>query len=202
MVAKPKVTLEHEVRWPRRIRTLSEAVRYIEALGYCMLFPVRHVALPSLYYAVAGRNPHDEMVWDELSLMVWRWKDDLPRRRRAFYAKYFRGRGTLISPKMLPHFLAMRHAPLEPQAHARFYAHGRITEDARAIWEVLAIDGPLARLELRHACKMESKAGNRRFQRAIAELQCLLAVVHFGAEQETKAWASGRYELTCRVFPR
>jgi hypothetical protein len=27
-------------------------------------------------------------------------------------------------------------------------------------------------------------------------------VVHFGAEQETTAWASGRYELTRRAFPK
>jgi hypothetical protein len=34
------------------------------------------------------------------------------------------------------------------------------------------------------------------------ELQLLLAVVHFGAEQETAAWASGRFELTACAFPR
>jgi hypothetical protein len=33
------------------------------------------------------------------------------------------------------------------------------------------------------------------------DLQCLLVVVHFGSEQETGAWASGRFELTCRAFP-
>jgi hypothetical protein len=30
----------------------------------------------------------------------------------------------------------------------------------------------------------------------------MLIVVHFGAEQETNAWASGRYELTRRAFPQ
>jgi hypothetical protein len=69
------------------------------------------------------------------------------------------------------------------------------------IWETLQQQGPLATLELRHACKMETKAGNLRFKRAILDLQCLLIVVHFGAEQETPRWASGRYELTCRAFP-
>jgi hypothetical protein len=33
-------------------------------------------------------------------------------------------------------------------------------------------------------------------------LQSLLIVAHFGAEQETKSWASGRYELTYRVFSK
>jgi hypothetical protein len=49
---------------------------------------------------------------------------------------------------------------------------------------------------------MESKAGNVRFKKAMADLQRLLIVTHFGAEQETAAWASGRFELTSRAFPK
>lgn len=197
-----KVRLENEIQWPRRVLTLGEAVKYIDAAGFCLLFSVRNVALPSLYYSVTGRNPHEKMVWDKYSQMVWRWKDELPRRKRALYAKYFRGRGTFISLEMLPHFLAMRDAAVVPDDHERFYAEGRIRGDARVIWEALAKHGPLATLELRNACGMDAKAGNVRFKRAILELQCLLAVVHFGAERETAAWASGRYELTCRAFPK
>jgi hypothetical protein len=198
----PKLTLENEIRWPRRVLTPPEAVKYIDATGYCMLYPVANVPLPSLYYAVTRRDPHNDFVWDKYSVMLWRWKDELPRRRRAYYAKYFRGRGTLISLKLLPHFLVMRDAAVEPRDYERFYAEGRIREDARAIWEALAEHGPLATLELRHACNMDSKAGNARFKRAILDLQCLLVAVHFGVEQETAAWASGRYELTCRAFPK
>ena len=197
-----KVTLENEIRWPCRVLTLAEAVKYINATGYCMLYPVGNVPLPSLYYAITHRNPHTDFVWDKYSVMLWRWKDELPRRRRAFYAKYFRGRGTLISLKMLPYFLAVREAVVTAGDHERFYADGRIHEDARVVWEALEEHGPLATLELRHACKMDTKAGNLRFKRAILDLQCLLVVVHFGAEQETAAWASGRYELACRAFPK
>jgi hypothetical protein len=196
-----KVTLEQEIRWPRRVLAFAEAVKYIDAAGYCMLFPVTNVPLPSLYYAVARRNPHEKMIWDKYSMMVWRWKDELPRRRRAYYAKYFRGRGTLISLRQLPNFLAVQDAPTSPGDHDRFYSDGRIGADARVIWEALDEHGPLATLELRHACKMDSKAGNVRFKRAILELQRQLIAVHFGAEQETAAWASGRYELTSRAFP-
>jgi hypothetical protein len=197
-----KAALENEIRWPRRVLTVAEAVKYIDVTGFCMLFPVTNVPLPSLYYAVTRRNPHVDFVWDKYSMMLWRWKDELPRRRRAFYAKYFRARGTFISLKFLPHFLAMRETAVEPGDHDRFYAEGRIREDARVVWEALAEQGPMATLELRHACKMDTKAGNVRFKRAILDLQCLLVAVHFGAQQETAAWASGRYELTCRAFPK
>jgi hypothetical protein len=195
-------TLESEIRWPRRVLTLAEAVKFIDATGYCMLFPVKGVPLPSLYYAVTRRGLHGKWKWDKYSSMVWRWKDELPRRRRAFYAKYFRGRGTFISLQLLPYFLAMRESAVAPGESARFYSAGRIRDDARMIWEALEEHGPLATLELRNACKMDTKAGNIRFKRAILELQCMLIVVHFGAEQETNAWASGRYELTRRAFPQ
>ncbi len=199
---KGKIALESEIRWPRRVLTPADAVKYIDAAGFCMLFPVANIPLPSPYYAVTRRNPHEKMVWDKYSEMVWRWKDDLPRRRRAFYAKYFRGRGTFISREQLPNFLAMRETACAPGDHARFYEEGRIRGDARVIWEELEKHGPLATLELRHACKMDSKPGNVRFKRAILDLQRLLVAVHSGAEQETAAWASGRYELTWRAFPQ
>src|SRR2546427_4921256 len=191
--------LSREIRWPKRVSTPGNAIRFIDAVGFCLLFPVKNVALPSLYYAVARRIP---ITWDKYAIKLWEWKDNFPRQRRAYYAKYFKGRGTFISLKFLPHFLAMRDAAAAPEDYERFYAAGRITHDAHAIWKSLAELGPLATLELRHACKMDSKAGNVRFKRAMLELQCLLQVVHFGAEQETAAWASGRFELTARAFPR
>ena len=196
-----KPSLGNEIRWPRRVTTLSEARKFIDATGFCMLFPVANVPLPSLYCAVTRRPPTAGIVFDKRFLMLWRWKDDLPRRRRAFYAKYFRTRGTLISLKQLPYFLAMRETAVVPSDHARLYADGRIRDSARVIWKALEEHGPLATLELRHLCHMETKAGNVRFKRAMLDLQCLLVVVHFGSEQETGAWASGRFELTCRAFP-
>jgi hypothetical protein len=134
--------------------------------------------------------------------MLWKWKSSIPRRKRAFYGKYFRGCGTFISLKQLPNFLAMQQTAIEPENYGEFYSAGRITENARAIWEALATIGPLATLELRNVAKMDSKAGNVRFKRAIVELQCMLIVVHFGTEQETAAWASGKFELVCRAFPK
>ena len=197
--------LEGEVRWPaaagrpKRVVTAADAVRFIDSVGYCLLFPIRSLPLPSLYYACARRECTD---WDRYCLRIWKWKDELGRRRRALYTKYFKGRGTFLSLKLLPHFLAMEGSAYAAGDFARAYAAGRITVDARAAWEMLAAHGPLATLELRHACKMDSKAANRRFKKAILQLSRLLLVFHSGAEQETESWASSRFELTARAFPR
>jgi hypothetical protein len=191
----------NEIRWRKRIAGLADARKYIDALGFCLLFPVRNVPLPSLYWPVSRRGPEDEFVFDKYFERIWRWKDELPRRRYALYAKYFRGRGTFISLPYLAYFLAMRETAVTPEDHARVYAQGRIRDDARVIWETLAENGPLATLELRRLCHMGAKAGNVRFKRAMLDLQSLLVVGHFGKEQETGAWESTRFELTCRAFP-
>lgn len=186
----------------KRVRTAADAVRFIDGAGYCLLFPIKRLPLPSLYYACARRDIQLGPSWDKYCERIWEWKDELPRRRRAFYAKYFKQRGTFISLKLLPHFLAMRGSPTAAEEHERFYAAGQVSHHAQMIWRALASHGPLATLELRHACKLDSKGANARFRRAMLELQCLLAVVHFGAEQETAAWASARFELTARAFPK
>ena len=196
-----KASLKNKFHKLKRVRTAADAVRFIDAVGYCLLFPIKRLPLPSLYYACAHRDIHLGPGWDKYCERIWEWKDELPRQRRAFYAKYFKQRGTFISLKLLPHFLAMRGSPTAIDEHERFYIAGQISHNAQMIWHTLAEYGPLATLELRHACKMDSKAGNVRFKRAMLELQCLLAVVHFGAEQETAALASARFELTSRAFP-
>jgi hypothetical protein len=188
-----------ETAWPRPVSTPAEAVRFIDHVGFCALFPVKNVPLPSLYYAVAKRSPTG---WGKHAQLVWKWKDELPKKRRAFYAKYFKGRGTFISLEFLPHFLAMHGTAVAPMQADAFYEAGRVSHDALELWQALAKLGTLPTLELRHACKMETQAGNKRFKKAMLELQGLLIVTHSGAEQETEAWASNRFDLVARVFPQ
>lgn len=189
----------YELPWPRRVRTPADAVRFIDHFGLCVLFPLQNVQLPSLYFALSKRR---DARWDRYAQLIWKWKDELPKRRRAFYAKVLSGRGTFISLKLLPHFLAMHETAVAPAGHESLYSAGRISHDAHVLWQALAEHGPLPTLELRHACKLETQAGNKRFKKAMLELQGLLIVTHSGIEQETDAWASNRFDLVSRVFPK
>jgi hypothetical protein len=189
----------HEPPPAKRIKTIADAVSFIDSVGFCVLFPVKNVALPSLYYAASKRVP---LRWDKYAQLIWKWKDELPKKRRAFYAKYFKARGTFLSLKLLPHFLSMHGSAVEPDDAEAFYKSGRISHDALDLWQELGTHGALATLELRHACKMESQPGNKRFKKAMLELQGLLIVTHSGAEQETESWASNRFELVARAFPK
>jgi hypothetical protein len=188
---------DYEIRPAGRLRTAADAMRFIETVGFCVLFPVKNVPLPSLYFAVSRRA---DVRWDKYAQLIWKWKDELPKKRRAFYGKYFKGRGSFISLKFLPQFLATHGTAIEPREAEAFYQTGRVSHDARELWLALAKHGPLPTLELRHASKMESQAGNKRFKKAMLELQGLLIVTHSGAEQETEAWASNRFDLVARGF--
>jgi len=190
---------KHEIRFPARIKTAVDAVRFLDTVGFCVLFPVKNVPLPSLHYAVAKRRPTG---WDKYAQLIWKWKDELPKKRRAFYGKYFKGRGSFLSLKFLPYFLALHGTAVAASEAEEFYEAGRISHDALELWQALAKRGPLATLELRNACKMETQAGNKRFKKAMLELQGLLIVTHSGAEQETDAWASNRFDVVVRAFPK
>src|SRR6267142_2735707 len=108
----------HELPWPHSIRTSSDATRFIGHVGFCMLSPVKNVPLSSLYYAVAKCQLNG---WDKYAQLIWKWKDDLSKKRRAFYAKYFKGRGSFLFFKFLPHFLAMYGTAVDPGDAVAFY---------------------------------------------------------------------------------
>jgi Winged helix DNA-binding domain len=183
---------------PERVKTIVHAAQFIDSVGFCILFPLKNVPLPSLYYEVSHRS---DARWDKYAQLIWKWKDELPRIRRAFYGKYFKSRGTFLSLESLSYLIAMHETAVRPSDHESLYAAGRISDDARAIWKAIAEHGRLPTLELRHASKMESQPGNKRFKKAMLELQALLLVTHSGAEQETDSWASNRFDLVSRAFP-
>ncbi len=188
-----------------RVRTFAQAARYIDRAAFCLLFPVKGVRLPTLWAAVKGQVPRIFSLvgtWDEDAERLWSWKDDFPRRRRAWYGKYFRGRASLISVAFLPCFYRLAGNDGAADEYEQLYREGKITADARALCHQLHRHGPLAALEFRHALGWTGKRGNRRFQRALAELQCRLLIVHWGTRAETPAWESAVYQLTARAFPR
>jgi len=189
-------------------KNIEQAARYIARVGFCLLFPIKRLPLPSLWGWLKGcpeawwpREFSLTGTWDADSERLWAWKDELPRRRRAYYGKYFRGRGSLIAPAFLPCFY--RLAENFPEASGeRLYRAGKISADACRIYKQLASDGPLPALELRHACGFDSARRNLRFKRALEELQRRLLIVHWGTAQETYGWESNVYELVSRAFPR
>ena len=187
------------------IRTIAQAARYIDRVGFCLLFPSKKLPLPSLIEASKGRalrNYKPCADWSDDFVRLWRWKDELPRKRLAYYGKYFRGRGVFLSLEFLTYFYCLEGNHGTRDEYERLYREGKITADAHAVCAALAKRGPQATLELRYGLGWESKRSNRRFKRALLELQQRLLIVHWGTKAETRAWESAVYQLTARAFPK
>ncbi|MFB3140308.1 MAG: hypothetical protein ACE1Z1_03850 [Candidatus Acidiferrales bacterium] len=190
------------------IRTIAQAARYIDRVGFCLLFPSKKLPLPSLIEASKGRalrNYKPCADWSGDFVRLWRWKDELPRKRLAYYGKYFRGRGVFLSLEFLAYFYCLEGNPARlgaGDALERLYHEGKITTDAHAVCAALVKRGPQATLELRYGLGWESKRSNRRFKRALLELQRRLLIVHWGTKAETRAWESAVYQFTVRAFPK
>jgi hypothetical protein len=195
------------------VRTLKQAARYIDHVGFCLLFPIKGLRLPSLWAAVKGRVPVPSpgegpknfnlvAAWDDDAMKLWEWKDELPRRRLAFSGKVFRGKQSLLSLEFLPCFYCLAENYAAPKGYEPLYREGKLSPAARAICAELYRHGPQATLALRHALGFASARQNRRFKRALEELQRRLLIVHWGVEAETRGWESVVYQLTPRAFPR
>src|SRR5512137_2929501 len=85
-------------RMDLRITTKDQAVEFVNDVGFCFLFPIQNVEMPSLWDAVAGRvvkttNKHSGYEIER----TWGWKDEALDQRLWFYGKLLRSRATLVS---------------------------------------------------------------------------------------------------------
>lgn len=181
-----------------RLRTEADAVRFVNERGFLYFWPIAGVELPSLWAAVAGDRPVSDQ-HDDPGHVTWGWKDRLLGERRWFYAKLLRGKATFVSLAALPYFYALsenygdyRHDYLA------LYEEGRLTADARAVFEALLEKGPLHSIALRKEARLSA---NTRFEKALVELQTGLKILPVGVAQ-AGAWRYAHiYDIVDRFFP-
>ncbi len=58
----------------RRVKTLEEAVEFVNQRGFVFFWPIKDITLPSLWAAVAGDRPVAE-AHDDPGHVTWGWKD-------------------------------------------------------------------------------------------------------------------------------
>jgi hypothetical protein len=171
-----------------RVGTLEEAARFIEDVGFAVLFPADRVAVPSLFEAVA--DP-DAVAWAQgmgvAESMVWTWKDALPAAGYAWSGKLLHRRASLLSPALLAS-LYQGHGDLDD--HRGF----ELPPDSHRIAEAL-LHGPLPSSALR-----ELVGDRKRYGPGITELHRNLLVTSAGIVEQRGGWPATLVDLTCRVF--
>jgi len=186
----------------RRLHTVEEARGFVDEVGFCHFWPIKGIETPNLFHAIAGRvRPVPMEHGDPDISKCWGWKDDSLDKRWWYYAKCLRRRATLISLEMLPYFYALSENFGSLDDYLAEYEDGRMTAEAKAVYEAILENGPLDTVRLRREARMSAESAKSRFDRALVELQVGLKVVPTGVT-EAGAWNYAfTYELFQRWFP-
>jgi hypothetical protein len=188
-------------RLHRRLASSEDAIAFVNERGYVYFWPVKDVTLPSLWVAAAGERAVAD-AHDDPGHVTWGWKDQLLGQRVWYYAKVLRKRATFISLAILPHFYALSENYGEPDKdYLLQYDEGRLTFEAKTVYETLLNEGPLDTVSLRKSVRMTSKASDSPFNRALETLQADFKTLPVGIAK-AGAWKYAFiYECVHRHYP-
>jgi hypothetical protein len=183
-----------------RLKSPDDAVRFLNEMGFCFFWPIQGIEMPSLWAAVAGDRPvADEH--DDPGHTTWRWKDDALPKRLWYYGKLLRGKATLVSLDTLPYFYALSENFGGIDDYLEEYRAGRLSSEAKAIYEVIRDGGAMDTVRLRREARMASESSKARFEKALTDLQRGLKILPVGVA-EAGAWRYAFiYDLVDRWFP-
>jgi hypothetical protein len=156
-----------------KIRTEEQALAFIDEVGLCLLFSARDIELPSLWGALCGGDRPVPSHHDDRELgLAWSWKDTLPIAGRVLYGKFLRKKPVFISLELAPYFYALSPNYGQPdEDYLQDYQDGRLSVEAKQVYEVLLDQGALPTSRLRIEAGLSGKGNAGRFDRALAELQ-------------------------------
>jgi hypothetical protein len=205
-VLSPEQVLKYRAKTFRsaageRVKSRDEAVEFVNQRGFVFFWPIQGVTMPSLWVAVAGDRPVADQ-HDDPGHVTWGWKDALLGSRAWYYAKVLRKKATMISMAVLPYFYALSENYGSPEEdYLTLYEQGRLTLEAKAVYEAVLEKGPLDTIALRKAAHLSSPGSEARFNKALADLQADFKLVPI-AVAEVGAWHYAFvYEVVARHYP-
>jgi len=185
-----------------KLRSREQAVEFVNDVGFGFLFPQKGVEMPSLWEAICGCSRPVPVHHDDRELgLAWRWKDDLPSRGLVYYGKLLRKKPTFVSLDLLPYFYALSGSYGELEDYLIEYEDGRLSEEARRVYEALLIHGALATSHLRRQAGLAGESNRSRFNRALVELQVGLKIVKTGISDQSAWRYCYVYDLLLRRWP-
>ncbi len=185
----------------QQVETREEAVSFVNERGFVFFWPIQGIQLPNLWQAVAGDRPVASE-HDDPGHITWGWKDASLGERIWYYAKILRRRATIVSLETAPYFYALSENYGSPEEDYLIqYEQGRMTQEAKSVYEALLHQGPLDTVALRKASRLSSRESDYRFNRALVALQIDFKILPIGVAK-AGAWNYAFvYDLVPRHFP-
>jgi hypothetical protein len=184
-----------------QLNSADDAVAFVNERGFVYFWPINGVNLPSLWAAVAGDRPVAD-AHDDPGHKTWGWKDSLLGKHRWYYAKVIKKKATMISLEVAPYFYALSENYGSPEEdYLTLYEQGRLTQEAKTLYEVLLRDGPLDTVALRKAARLSSSGSDSRFNKALTDLQADFKILPVGVT-DAGAWHYAfAYDIVTRHYP-
>ena len=171
-----------------RCKTEEDIRDFVNEVGVCMLFPATGFELPNVYQAVAGfAKPQSDSHSDPTNSLTWRTKDAMLDKRWWYYGKLIRNKATLVSLSLFPAFYALSENFGEDDDYLQLFADGKLSVDARGVYEALLTKGPMHAIQLKRESNFYGEEKKAKFDRAMSELQTKLMVMSVGVA-EAGAW--------------
>lgn len=184
-----------------RLHSPDQAIEFVNQRGFIFFWPIRGIPYPSLWTAVAGEVPvvsnHDHP-----GHVTWGWKDNLLGKKKWYYAKLLRNKATILSLNAAPHFYALKENYGAPEHdYLTQYEQGRMTMEAKNLYEVLLNEGPLDTVVLRRKANLSAKASSSKFERSLTHLQSDMKIMPVGVSRAGGWNYAFIYDLVTRHFP-
>ena len=161
---------------------------FVRKVGFCLFWPSAGFDLPNLLQAIAGNDRPLSSGYDDPAIgRSWAWKDQALDRRWWYYGKLLKRRATLVSLDILPAFYALSENFGDAQDYLVEYQEGRLSAEAKGVYEALLEQGPLDAIRLRQEARLAASSAKSRFDRALVDLQAGLKVLPVGVS-DVGAW--------------
>jgi hypothetical protein len=185
-----------------RVHNESQALEFLNDVGLCLLFSAKDVELPTLWGAICGDDrPLPGTNRDHNLGLAWDWKDRLPVAGKVLYGKFLRKKPVFVSLELAPYFYALSPNYGNPaQDYLEDYGDGRLSVEAKQVYEVLLDQGALPTSRLRREAGLAGKANAGRFDRALAELQMDFRIAKVSISDANRWGYCYVYDLLPRHF--
>jgi hypothetical protein len=190
---------------PVRIGSLEKAAAWIDEVGVALVFGKADIVLPSLWDAIADPADRQWAIRDEQGAFVsftpefgrlWRWKDELPERRRVCAGRHVaRGAAALIARRLLPSLYALTGRAGTPED----FRNVELSPLEREVGEAVLEEGPASAPELR---RFLGAADKKSVDKAIELLHRAAVLTNAGVVEQEQGWAAARHDLFSRRWRR
>jgi uncharacterized protein YcaQ len=108
----------------------------------------------------------------------------------------------MVAMDVIPYFYALsENYGAYEEDYLTQYEQGRLTQEARQVYETVLREGPLDTVALRRATHMSSPASESRFNRALADLQADFKLVPVAVTQAGAWHYAFAYDIVARHYP-